>query len=129
MSTKKPDPTSAARQAARAIRQLNHDTLNIGEMTAPEISSTVQELIEMIDRLPQTFEQLASHLEKQRAAGRIRMEDGRDPESPVAYVVMRLNQAAALAEPADYHRPGTPASPLSDALHEAGGWLFNMGAQ
>lgn len=128
MGKRKPEPVKTAREAAEAIRQLNHDTLNIGEMSAPEISSTVRALIDMVDRLPQTFEQLAGHLEKQQAAGRVRMEDGRDAAPPVTEVVSRLREAAGLTTPEDRIRWGDPAGPLSAVLHEAGGWLFNMGA-
>ncbi|MFF4927162.1 hypothetical protein ACFY4B_41930 [Kitasatospora sp. NPDC001261] len=122
-------PYAAARTAAEAIRQLNHDTLNVSEMTAPEISSAVRSLAEMIDRLPQTFEQLAHHLEKQQKAGAVRMEDGRDPAEPVGKVLTALREAVAITEPPNRNEWGTPGGPLSLALAEASGWLFNMGAE
>ena len=126
MTTRKPDPAKTAREAAEAIRQLNHDTLNAKEMTAPEIHDTVRALVGLVDRLPQTFEQLAGHLSKQHDAGQTRMEDGRDPMEPVASIHMRLSQAAALLEPANRKTYGTPAGPVSAALHDASGQLSNM---
>ncbi|MFJ8628948.1 hypothetical protein ACIRD3_39710 [Kitasatospora sp. NPDC093550] len=126
--TKNNAPYAAARQAAEAIRQLNHDTLNASEMTAPEISSAVRALMEMVDRLPQTFEQLIHHLEKQQQAGAVRMEDGRDPAEPVTKVVTALREAVGITEPPNRDEWGTPGGPLSLALAEAGGWLYNMGA-
>lgn len=121
-------PYAAASTASEAIRRLNHATLNTAEMTAPEISSTVRALSEMVERLPQTFEQLARHLEKQQAADAVRMEDGRDSAAPVAEVLTALRQAVSITEPANRNDWGTPAGPLAHALAEASGWLFNMGA-
>jgi pantothenate kinase len=121
------DPGKLADQAAEAIRALNHATLN-QQISAPEISRVMQSLATMVDRLPQTFEQLARQLDKRRAQGQIRMEDGRDPAGPVAEVVARLNEAAGIAEPTNRTRWGTPAGALGYAVHEAAGWLFNMGA-
>lgn len=127
-STGQKTPYAIANEAAEAIRQLNHATLNAKEMTAPEISSTVRELADMIGRLPQTFEQLASHLKKQRSLDAVLMEDGRDPAAPVAEVLAALHQAVSITEPANRETWGTPAGPLAHALSEASGWLYNMGA-
>lgn len=121
-------PRDDAYAAAEAVRQLNHNTLNIKVMTAPEISSTVRGLLDLVDRLPQAFEQLANHLEKQLADDQVRMEDGRDPEPPVAQAVTGLRRAAALASPVHRVHYGDPAGEFSSAVHDAAGWLFNMGA-
>jgi len=122
------DAADSARIAAEAIRQLNHDTLNVKEMTAPEISRVVSSLAELVDRLPQTFDQLADHLKRQLAADAVRMEDERDPAAPVDQVLTGLRDAAALAAPANRDAWGDPAGAFSKAVHEASGWLFNMGA-
>lgn len=127
MPKTKTTPRGDAYAAAEAVRQLNHDTLNIEAMTAPEISSTVRGLLDLVDRLPQAFEQLANHLEKQLAGGQVRMEDGRHPAAPVAQAVAGLRRAAALASPVNRVYYGDPAGEFSSALHDAAGWLYNMG--
>ena len=121
-------PADTARAAAEAIRQLNHETLRAGSMTAPEISRTVSALVDLVDRLPQTFEQLSSHLARELAAGQVRMEDERDPSAPVAQVLAGLKEAAALTSAEHRTAYGDPAGKLSAALHDASGWLFSMGA-
>lgn len=128
MSRKKSSPWDDAHAAAEAVRQFNHDTLNIAAMSAPEISSAVRQLQDLVDRLPQAFEQLAHHLERQLAAGKVRMEDGRDPAAPVDQAVSGLRRAAALVSPQHHTNYGDPAGEFSSAVHDAAGWLFNMGA-
>jgi len=121
-------PTTTARAAAEAIRELNHLTLNAPSMSAPEISSAVSALADLVDRLPQAFEQLAHHLEKQLQAGAVRMEDDRDPAAPVDQALTGLRRAAALAAPKNRTNWGDKAGEFSSAVHDASGWLFNMGA-
>ncbi|RPE26591.1 hypothetical protein [Kitasatospora cineracea] len=128
MGSRKTDPAEVARQGAEAVRELNHQTLNAKTMSAPEISATVRGLLDLVDRLPQALEQLAGHLERELAAGRVRMEDGRDPAGPVDQALAGLRRAAALTAPENHTDYGDPAGELSEALHDAGSWLFNMGA-
>ena len=123
-----PDASDAARQAAEAIRTLNHLTLNGPQLSAPEISSVMQSLALLVDRLPQAFQQLAQQLAKRKDEDQVRMEDGRDPALPVAAVVKHLGGAAAICEAANAVQYGTPAGPLSSEVHEAASWLYNMGA-
>lgn len=122
------DAAKVAQEAAEKVRELNHATLNAKGMSAPEISRTVRHLLDLVERLPQTFEQLRDHLAMQQSVGQVRMEDGRDSTGPVATVVAELARAAALCKAQDADRPGTPSGPLSHALHEASGWLYNMGS-
>lgn len=126
--TEKPAVYDAARQAAEAVRQFNHDSLNAKEMTAPEISSAVRAIADLVDRLPQALDQLARHLERQQAQGQVRMEDGRDAAAPVDQVVTALRRVAALAAPAGHTNWNDPAGGFSEPLHDASSWLFSMGA-
>lgn len=121
-------PYAAARAAADAIEQLNHRTLNIPELTAPEIRSVVRALADLVDHLPQALDQLAHHLEKQQAAGQVQMEDGRDPAAPVDQALAGLRRAATLASPKDHINWGDTAGEFSAAVHDASGWLYNMSA-
>ncbi|MET9618886.1 hypothetical protein [Kitasatospora indigofera] len=128
MTTEKRDVYDAAREAAEAVRQFNHDSLNAKAMTAPEISSAVRAIADLVDRLPQALDQLARHLERQQAQGQVRMEDGRDAAAPVDQVVTALRHAAGLAAPAGHTDWNDPAGDFSRAIHDASSWLFNMGA-
>jgi hypothetical protein len=142
MSIEKRDVYDAAREAAEALRQFNHDSLNAKAMSAPEISSAVRAIADLVDRLPQALDQLARHLERQQAAGQVRMEDSRDAAAPVDQVVTALRRAAGLAAPAGHalrraaglaapagHTDwNAPAGAFSAHIHEASSWLFNMGA-
>ena len=124
--TRNPTPSKTAYDAAELIRQLNHETLNAKSMSAPEICRAVRNLADLVDRLPQAFEQLAYQLIKQNADGRVLMDDRSDPAGPVTLVASLLKNAATLTEPANRERYGTPASPLSEALHDASGVLYGM---
>jgi hypothetical protein len=122
------DPYNVATAAAEGVRQLNHLTLNGPVLSAPEISSIVRALMDLVDRLPQALDQLAGHLEKQQAAGQVRMEGGRDPARPVSTVTTALRRAALMAAAQHHTNYGDPAGEFSAELHEAAGWLYNMGA-
>lgn len=128
MPRKTPTAFDAATAAAEGVRQLNHVTLNGPALSAPEISSVARVLLDLVDRLPQALDQLASHLEKQQAAGQVRMDDGRDPAGPVSTVTAALRRAALMASIQHHTNYGDPAGEFSAELHEAAGWLFNMGA-
>lgn len=127
MTDTRTDPVETAHEAAELVRRLNHETLNADRMSAPEISRAARHLLDLMDRLPQAFEQLADHLDRQQTAGRIRMEDGSDSAQPVAVVKMRLEQAASLVEPPNRKRYGAPAGPANEALRAASERLFRMG--
>lgn len=125
--TRNASPARTAYEAAELIRQLNHETLNGKDLTAPQIHRTVRNLLDLVDRLPQAFEQLAALLAKQQTDGKIRMEDGSSPAAPVTAVTLRLYQAAALTESANRKTYGTPASPLARSLADASDRLSAMG--
>ncbi|MET9399288.1 hypothetical protein [Kitasatospora sp. NPDC002965] len=120
-----PRPSETAQSAVEAIRELNHLTLN-RKMTAPEIKATVQEITALVDHLPQLFEQLARQLGSRQAEGAIEMDTQDDPAVIVPEVLARLAEAAGLTEPANRITYGTPAGPLSKALHDAASSLYQM---
>ncbi|MFF9982833.1 hypothetical protein [Streptomyces erythrochromogenes] len=86
-------PALLAGDAAAAVRQLNHALLNTREITPPEISTTVQELLLAVDRIPQALTQLAAHLVRDQRHGRVRMDDGGDSTQPVLEVETHLSDA------------------------------------
>ncbi|MDH6110189.1 hypothetical protein P3T36_004879 [Kitasatospora sp. MAP12-15] len=128
MTAEKPDPVKIAYEAAEAIRQLNHVTLNEC-LPAPRISATMQALVVMLDRLPQLFEQLAHQLQQRQAEGKVVMDTREDPAIVVAEVLAQLADAKAIAEPAHYSAYGTPAGALSKTVHAAASSLFSMAAK
>ncbi|WP_183068981.1 hypothetical protein [Streptomyces sp. gCLA4] len=109
-------PSEIAHAAAESVRKLNHCLVNAKEVPAPELSATVQALITLVARLPQTLSQLSAHLVREQRAGQVRMEDGSDSAKPVAYVDTFLTDAE------------TDVSDVSKSLHAAGSLLFKMGA-
>jgi hypothetical protein len=121
-------PITAAQDAAYNIRELNHLTLCGPALSAPQISSVMQALVQLVDRLPQTLEQLGQHLEKRLSEDAVRMDTGQPPAQAVAEVLARLAEARVLTEPANYEKYGMPAGPLSNAVHSAASLLFAMGA-
>ncbi|MEU4953442.1 hypothetical protein ACFYN3_35565 [Streptomyces lavendulae] len=88
-------PAALAGEVAQAIRNLNHATLNAKTLAAPEISSTVQELLLAVDRLPQALYQLSARLVREQQAARLRMGDSRDPDRSVVEVETYLADAEA----------------------------------
>ncbi|MFJ6384741.1 hypothetical protein ACIQI7_32625 [Kitasatospora sp. NPDC092039] len=122
------DPVKAARAIAGAVTELNHASRDSTRLSAPEISATVRGLVDAIDGLPQALEQLAGHLQRELTAGRVRVEDGRDPAGPVDQVLAALRNAVTITEPANGDEWGTPAGALAEPLHDAAGWLRSMGA-
>ncbi|MFE2305015.1 hypothetical protein [Streptomyces sp. NPDC059411] len=105
-----------AADAADAVRQLNHAGLNAKAISAPEISLTVQNLITLIDRLPQALDQLSNHLVLDQRQGQVRMEDGSDPGPRVLEAETHLSDAESdLAD-------------IAGHLRKAGALLFTMGA-
>ena len=110
------DPAKAARDAAEAIRKLNHASLN-QQLPAPVISSTVQALVQLVDRMPQALEQLGRQLRQRRAEDAIRMDTGENPAVAVAEAMVALDDAVQhLAD-------------VSRSLHLAASPLFHMAAR
>ncbi|MFF3159160.1 hypothetical protein [Streptomyces sp. NPDC057910] len=79
------------------------------------VSEVAQPLAVMIDRLPQTLDQLSAAIRRHLAEGMIRMDDGTDPGSAAAEVLRHLGEA------------DDKARALSDSLHKAASTLFHMG--
>lgn len=108
-----PDPAKAARDAAEAIRKLNHATLN-QQIPAPVLSSAAQALCALVDRLPQALEQIGAQLKQRHAQGAIRMDTGENPAGAVAETTVALEDAVQhLAD-------------VSRSLHLAASPLFHM---
>lgn len=112
----KTDPAKAARDAAEAIRKLNHATLN-DSVSAPVISSIAQALCGLVDRMPQALEQLGWQLKQRQAEGAIRMDTGENPEVAVV-------EAEVALEDAVQH-----LAAVSKSLHLAASPLFHMASE
>jgi len=111
------DPTKQARDAAEAIRKLNHATLTPKQpIPAPVISSTMHSLEQLLNRLPQALEQLSSQLHNRQAHGAVRMDDGTDPGHAVSIARSELAATVQALHAATRH------------LDEAASLLFHMGA-
>ena len=112
------DPTKQARDAAEAIRKLNHATLGPKQpIPAPVISSTVQALEQLLTRLPQALDQLSGQLHRDQANNAIRMDDGSDPDAAVAEVRASLTDTVQALHA------------TTDSLRDAASLLFNMGSR
>ncbi|MFC1403182.1 MULTISPECIES: hypothetical protein [Streptacidiphilus] len=117
MSTSNPS-AKQAQSAASAIREINHETFDQRSLPFPPmISEIVQPLVNMLDRLPQTLEQLAVAVRRHQAAGLIRMDDGTDPEEAAASVVRQLGAASEALQEG------------SALLHRAASTLFSFGTE
>lgn len=110
------DPADIAAAAAEELRALNHKTSTTKELSAPEISRTVQNLITLLERLPQGLSQLSARLVAEQRNGRVRMEDDSNPARPVVEVDTHLTDAEADIDDVLVH------------LRKAGALLFAMGA-
>ncbi|MEU9857246.1 hypothetical protein [Streptomyces sp. NPDC047974] len=109
----KPDPAKAAIAAAEAVRKINHASLD-GQLTAPQISSTVQGLATAVDRMPQALAQLAAQLRRRQDQAQIRMDDGSESGEEVRAVLAYLDDAVG------------DLAALSLSLHNAASPLFRM---
>jgi hypothetical protein len=112
-----PEPRQLAREAAEKIRQLNHATLDPASLPyAGEVSATVLALIELVDRLPQTLDQLKAGLRTVEARDGIRLDHDGDLTAEVNAAAKGLSDASAALDA------------VSKALGEASAPLFHMGA-
>lgn len=111
------DPRHIARKAASEIRELNHATLIPNSLPyAGEVSATVLALIDLIDRLPQTLNQLATGLQAVEARDGIRLDHDGDVRAEVRAAVQGLEDATAALDA------------VRKALGDASAPLFHMGA-
>lgn len=117
VSTSNPS-AKQAQSAALAIREINHETFDSRSLPFPPmVSEIVQPLVSMLDRLPQTLEQLAVVVRRQQAAGLIRMDDGTDSEEAATSVVRQLGAASEALQEG------------SQLLHRAASTLFSFGTE
>ncbi|MFJ3699540.1 hypothetical protein ACIPW9_36360 [Streptomyces sp. NPDC090052] len=109
-------PAQHSDDAAEAVRQLNHATLSTSAYPYPgEASKTVLGFIDMLNRLPQSLDQLAAGLRALEGRGGIVMDDGSEVSEQVSIVLRSLlNAKEAL-------------STARGALQEASTPLFHMG--
>ncbi|WP_030390470.1 hypothetical protein [Streptomyces sp. NRRL S-241] len=78
-------PGELATEAAEAIRALNHRTLDKASYENPaEVGAAAYALRMLVERLPQTLDQLRTGLLWFGAENTIRMDDGTDPRDAVA---------------------------------------------
>ncbi|MBT2384486.1 hypothetical protein [Streptomyces sp. ISL-11] len=115
MSSQQPVPADLAREARDLVEQVNHAVLDAPEaLTAPRIHETTRALMQLVERLPQTFEQLADVLELRAREGAIRMDTAEDPD------------AAARAAAEDLRAAAAEAHQLARHLTQPAGALFSM---
>jgi hypothetical protein len=92
------DPAKLARQARDLIEQLNCVVLDDARaLSAPVLSETTQVLKQLVERLPQAFEQTADVLEMLAKQDKV-VVDGQDPKAAVAEVAAELRAAGASSE-------------------------------
>lgn len=88
-------PAQLASDAAEAIRQLNHASMDPRNWTSPtEISDTVNALAALLERLPQALRQLESGLLELSDDHRIRLDNVPDPsEQDIVHQVFLVQSA------------------------------------
>ncbi|WP_425830663.1 hypothetical protein [Streptomyces fractus] len=97
--TTHPTPAALADQAAEAVRSLNHATQLIkGELTYPSDAYDVVASLKMLtQRLPQSFDQLSTFMDRLGKAGNV-TADYRSPDEHVAETRSALGSAALIAQ-------------------------------
>ncbi|MFI9630482.1 hypothetical protein [Streptomyces sp. NPDC052042] len=94
----KTDPAKLARQARDLIEDLNHVVLDDARtLSAPQLPETIQALKQLVERLPQAFEQTADVLELLAKNGKVTIEQG-DVNTEVATTTAALRTVAADSE-------------------------------
>jgi hypothetical protein len=93
------DPAKLARQARDLIEDLNRVVLDDARtLSAPVLSETTQVLKQLVERLPQAFEQTADVLEMLAEQDKVVMDGDQDPKTAVAEVAAELRAAGASSE-------------------------------
>ncbi|ASY37083.1 MULTISPECIES: hypothetical protein [unclassified Streptomyces] len=104
----KTDPATLARQARDLIEEFNRAVLDDAKgLSAPALSSALQALKSLVERLPQAFDQTADVLELLAKSDKVTVENG-DPKNEVATTAAQLRAvsidsqrlATSLATPA-----------------------------
>jgi hypothetical protein len=101
----RPTPGSApwelARDAAEAIRAVNHRTLDRDGYGEPaDLDATLVELVTLADRLPQAITQATTWLDHQHAEGRLGHDRHVPPEQLTAVVQAAVDDLAAAGQAA-----------------------------
>ncbi|MFE2911287.1 hypothetical protein [Kitasatospora indigofera] len=110
------DPAAIARTARDAVEALNHAT-GLANIPAPATSATTQALLSLVQRLPQTVEQLADAVLFQAKRDGIRMDDGSDPIEAAIQVRAALLDARC------------ELGAAADSIQRAASHLFHMAAK
>lgn len=98
MASKK-DPAKLARQARDLIEELNRVVLDDARtLSAPVLSETTQVLKQLIERLPQAFDQTASVLEMLAGQDKVVVDGDQDPKAAVAEVAAEMRAVATSSE-------------------------------
>ncbi|KAF0646299.1 MULTISPECIES: hypothetical protein [Streptomyces] len=114
-------PEQIADAAAEQVRELNHRTINADAFygedgfrgAAPaRLSGTVQGLLALTQRLPQSLQQIRRSLAELEQAQEIRMADGQDPADAVSTALRALLNAEEAFKAAE-HALQTASTPMS----------------
>lgn len=113
--TTHPTPAVLADQAAEAVRSLNHATQRIkGELTYPsDAYDVVASLKTLTQRLPQSFDQLSTFIERLGKTGNVTADYG-DADEYIGETRSALASAALIAQTLADHldRAHSALSPL-----------------
>lgn len=111
------EPRTIANAAAEEVRDLNHVTMDPKSMPYPiDIAGAAIGVNALLQRLPQSLEQLGTTLQRMEEAEEIRMQDGSSSQEPVSRVLRALLNA----------REGIAVA--QSAMHTAVNELGQMGA-
>lgn len=90
------DPQTIAHAAAEEVRALNHSTLAPDAFATPsDVSSAADGIATLLQRLPQTLDQIGAALSRFEGKQAIRMDDGTNVGEQVALVLQAVQTAQA----------------------------------
>jgi hypothetical protein len=122
-------PARIASAAAEEIRALNHRTLPVGAFhdadgfrgVAPaRLSGTVQGLLTLTQRLPQSLQQIRRGLQQLEEEQQIRMTNGQEPGDAVSTALRALLNAEEAFKAAEHalQTAGTPMAAMGGYLDD-----------
>ncbi|MFD0353401.1 hypothetical protein ACFVHW_06565 [Streptomyces sp. NPDC127110] len=95
----KTDPAQLVRQARDLVENVNRAVLDdAATLSPPQLSAVVQALKELVERLPQAFDQAAAVLDMPAARDLVVMDTGQDPKAFTAEAAAQLRAAASSSE-------------------------------
>lgn len=112
-------PAEISQALAEEARALNHRTLNPKAFTQPsDVANAASNLVALLERLPQAFQQMDTGLTHLEQATGIRMDNGKDPELAVGLAQSYLRTSRELLDAVleDLRRAS------SEMSHMAGPW-------